>query len=192
MRDATGPEGSSETAWRGRFFEDFEVGAVYKHPLGRTITEADNTWFTLLTMNTNELHFNHHYASTQPFGKPLANSTFTLSVVIGLTVNDVSQNAVANLGMDAVRLTHPVFHCDTLYAESVVLERRETESRPYAGIVKVFTRGLNQDGDEIMSFTRTIMVLKGDSEQARQVYPHAETDIRHRAGLDVPPIHTSD
>jgi acyl dehydratase len=171
------------TVWRGRFYEDFEIGDVYQHPLGRTITEADNTWFTLLTMNTNELHFNHHYAAQQPFGRPLVNSTFTLSVVIGLTVNDVSQNAVANLGMDAVTLTHPVFHDDTLYAESIVLEKRETASRPYAGIVKVFTRGLNQDGDEIMSFTRTIMVLKRDSDQAAQIYPSPTTDIAERAGV---------
>jgi itaconyl-CoA hydratase len=168
------------TEWRGRFYEDFEVDAVYRHALGRTVLDTDNSWFTLLTMNTNELHFNHHYAESQPFGKPLANSTMTLAMVIGLTVYDVSQNAVANLGMDEVRLTAPVFCGDTLYAESVVLDKRTTESRPYAGIVKVLTRGLNQDGTEIMSFTRTIMVLKADSDQAKQVFPEPETDIRDR------------
>ncbi len=180
------------TAWRGRFYEDFEVGAVYRHSLGRTITDADNTWFTLLTMNTNELHFNHYYAAAQPFGRPLVNSTLSLAIVIGLTVSDVSQNAVANLGMDAVRLTAPVFAGDTLYAESVVMEHRETESRPYAGIVKVFTRGLNQEGDEVMSFTRTVMVLKGDADQAVAVFPEPPDDIAHRAALDLPPVHTID
>ena len=168
------------TEWRGRFYEDFEIDAVYRHALGRTVLDTDNSWFTLLTMNTNELHFNHHYAETQPFGTPLANSTMTLAMVIGLTVSDISQNAVANLGMDEVRLTAPVFCGDTLYAESVVLDKRETTSRPYAGIVKVRSRGLNQDGTEVMSFLRSIMVLKAHSDQAIQVFPQPETDIRDR------------
>lgn len=172
------------TAWRGRFYEDFRVGDVYRHPLGRTVTKTDNEWFTLLTMNTNELHFNDHYAAAQPFGRQLVNSMFTIATVTGLTVSDVSQNAVANLALTDVNLTAPVFVGDTLYAETVVLDRRETASRPYAGIVSVFTRGLNQDGVEILSFRRTVMVLKGDAEQARHVYPEPDTDIRTRAGLD--------
>lgn len=168
------------TAWRGRFYEDFEPGAVYRHPLGRTVTKTDNEWFTLLTMNTNELHFNDHYAARQPFGRQLVNSMFTIAVVTGLTVSDVSQNAVANLALDEVTLANPVFVDDTLYAETLVLDKRETASRPYAGIVSVFTRGLNQDGTEVLSFKRTVMVLKRDSEQAAQVYPEPQVDIRDR------------
>src|SRR4051812_46439521 len=126
----------------GRSLEDFEVGAVYRHPLGRTITEADNVWFTALTMNTNQLHFNHHYAASGRFQRPLVNSTLTLAVVTGLSVGDVSQHAVANLGWDDIRLPNPVFVGDTLYAESRVEDVRESASQPTAGIVTVRTRGI--------------------------------------------------
>lgn len=144
----------------GRFFEDFAVGDVYRHPLGRTISDVDNTWFTLLTMNTNQSHFNAHYAAGTEFGKPIVNSGLTVAILLGITVSDISQHAVANLGWDDIRLTHPVFAGDTLYGESMVLELRESRSRPHAGIVTVKSRGLNQDGVECLSWRRTVMVLK--------------------------------
>ena len=146
--------------WTGRVFEDFEVGDVYDHPLGRTIHAADNTWFTLLTMNTNPLHFDAAYAARTELGKPLVNSCLTLAIVTGQSVTDLSQNAVANLGWDNITLTHPVFEGDTLYARSEVLDTRESKSRPNAGIVRVKTTGLNQDRIVVLEFTRTFMVYK--------------------------------
>ena len=144
----------------GRFFEDFEVGDVYEHPLGRTITSADNIWFTLLTQNTAPIHFDHHYASKTEFGKPLVNSCLTLSLVTGQSVVDVSQNVMANLGWDEVRLPHPVFENDTIYSRSEVLDKRESRSRENVGIVSVRTTGFNQDGVEVISFKRTAMVYR--------------------------------
>jgi len=130
--------------WRGRFFEDFEVGDVYEHPLGRTITSADNIWFTLLTQNTAPIHFDHHYAAQTEFGRPLVNSCLTLSLVTGQSVTDVSQNVMANLGWDDVRLPNPVFEGDTIYSRSEVLEIRESNSRKNVGIVSVRTTGRPQ------------------------------------------------
>jgi itaconyl-CoA hydratase len=146
--------------WQGRFFEDFVVGDVYQHPGGRTITEADNTWFTLLTMNTHPLHFDAEYGRQTEFGRCLVNSTLTLSIVTGMSVTDVSLNAVANLGWDEVRLPHPLFAGDTLYAESEVLEVRESRSRPNAGIVTVRTQGFNQHGDLVISFKRSALIYR--------------------------------
>jgi acyl dehydratase len=146
--------------WTGRVFEDFEVGDVYEHPLGRTIHAADNAWFTLLTMNTNPLHVDAHYAEKTEFGKPLVNSCLTLAIVTGQSVTDLSQNAVANLGWDEVRMPHPVFEGDTLYARSEVLETRESRSRSNVGIVRVKTTGSNQDGTVVLEFERTFMVYK--------------------------------
>src|SRR6266704_697320 len=146
--------------WRGRFFEDFTVGDVYEHPLGRTITTADNIWFTLLTQNTAPIHFDHHYASKTEFGRPLINSTLTLALVTGQSVTDVSQNVMANLGWDEVRLPNPVFEGDTVYSRSEVLETRESRSRENVGIVTVRTTGFNQDGTEVISFRRTVLVYR--------------------------------
>ena len=146
--------------WEGRVYEDFEVGDVYVHPLGRTITATDNTWFTLLTLNTNNVHFDHHFAAGTEFGKPLVNSAFTLALVTGMSVTDLSQNAMANLGWDNIRLPHPVFEGDTLYARSEVLDKRESKSRPNVGIVKVRTTGFNQDRTDVISFERAFMVYK--------------------------------
>ena len=146
--------------WQGRFFEDFIVGDTYKHPLGRTITTTDNSWFTLLTQNTARIHIDHHYASQTSFGRPLVNSTFTLALVTGQSVTDISQNVFANLGWDEVRLPHPVFEGDTIYSESSVLDKRESETRPEVGIVTVRTTGKNQDGVEVITFGRTVMVYK--------------------------------
>ena len=144
--------------WEGRFLEDFTVGDVYRHAHGRTITETDNTWFTLLTNNTHDIHFNADYASRTEFGRPLVVSTLTLAIVTGLSVSDVSQNAVANLGWDDVKMTAPVFAGDTLYAESEVLEARPSKSRPGQGLVKVRTRGFNQRDETVITYERTVLV----------------------------------
>jgi len=146
--------------WNGRFYEDFEIGDVYEHPLGRTVLTVDNSWFTLLTQNTNPIHFDHHYASQTEFGKPLVDSTFTLALVTGQSVTDLSQNVMANLGWDEVRLPNPVFEGDTIYSRSEVLTKRESKSRPNVGIVGVKTTGYNQDGVTVIEFQRTFMVYK--------------------------------
>lgn len=148
--------------WRGRFYEDFEVGDVYQHPLGRTVTTVDNIWFTLLTQNTAPVHFDHHYAAQTEFGKPLVDSTFTLALVTGQSVTDVSQNVFANLGWEEVRLPNPVFEGDTIYSQSEVLDKRESKSRPAVGLVTVRTTGYNQDGTVVITFKRTVMVYKRD------------------------------
>ena len=141
-----------------RFWEDFEPGMTIRHPLGRTITATDNTWFTLLTVNTNPIHFDAHYAAQTEFGKPLVNSTLTLALVTGLTVADVSQYAV-NLGWDEVRMPAPVYEGDTLRANRGT-HRRESKSRPNMGLVEIKTRGFKQDGTVVMEFRRAILVYK--------------------------------
>jgi acyl dehydratase len=142
----------------GRYLEDFKVGDVYEHRPGRSITESDNTWFTLLTMNQHPLHFDREYGAKTEFGQMLVNSCFTISVVTGMSVSDVSQKTIANLGWDKVRLTGPVFIGDTLYAESTVLEKRESKSRPHQGIVTVETIGKKQDGTQVISFERSMLI----------------------------------
>jgi itaconyl-CoA hydratase len=144
---------------QGRCYEEFTVGDVIRHPLGRTITNTDNTWFTLLTVNNNPIHFDHHYAAQTEWGQPLVDSTLTLAIVVGLTVADVSQNAV-NLGWQEIALPAPVFAGDTLYAQSEVLSARESKSRPTMGIVEIKTTGYKQDGTVVMIFRRTILVYK--------------------------------
>lgn len=161
--------------WRGRFFEDFEVGDIYQHPLGRTVTTTDNIWFTLLTQNTAPIHFDHHYSAQTEFGKPLVDSTFTLALVTGQSVTDISQNVMANLGWDNVTLPRPVFEGDTVYSQSEVLEKRESKSRPNVGIVRVKTLGYNQDAKVVIEFTRTIMVYKrGHAPEIRRLTPEGE------------------
>jgi acyl dehydratase len=157
--------------WTGRFFDDFEIGDAYRHPLGRTISETDNTWFTLLTMNTSQMHVNVEYAAKSEFKKPLVVSTLTLAIAVGQSVTDLTQNAFANLGWDDIKLPHPVFAGDTLYSESLVLEKRESGSRPHAGIVTVRTRTLNQDGKVVCSFKRTFYVYKRGAEQVEGNFP---------------------
>ncbi len=144
----------------GRYYEDFRVGDVYEHRPGRTITQADNTWFTLLTMNTHPLHFDAAYAANSEFKQPLVNSTLTLAIVMGMSVSDVSQKAIGNLGWNTVRLTAPVFAGDTLYAESEVLSKRESKSRPTQGIVTVSTTGRKQDGTVVLTSERSVLVPK--------------------------------
>lgn len=153
-----GPLGDPIRSWEGRFLEDFIVGDVYRHAHGRTISEADNTWFTLLTNNTHDVHYNADYASRTEFGRPLVVSTLTLAIVVGLSVSDVSQNAVANLGWDQVKLTAPVFAGDTIYAESEVLEVRASQSRHGQGVVRVRSRGFNQRNETVITYERTVLV----------------------------------
>ena len=162
--------------WRGRFFEDFTVGDVYEHPLGRTVTTTDNSWFTLLTQNTAPIHFDHAYAAQTEFGKPLVDSTFTLALITGQSVTDISQNVFANLGWDEVRLPHPVFEGDTLYSQSEVLETRESRSRPNVGIVTVRTTGFNQRGVIVITFKRTVLVYKrGQAPHIARLTPQTGT-----------------
>lgn len=144
----------------GRYFEDFVPGHIYEHRPGRTITDTDNVWFTLLTMNTHPAHFDYEYAKKTEFQKPLVCSPFTVALMVGMSVSDVSQKAVANLGWDNIRMTAPVFCGDTLYAESEVLEKRESASRPEQGIVTVRTTGKNQHGDVVCTFNRTMLIWK--------------------------------
>lgn len=157
-RKQVGPQRYRESF--GRYFEDFTVGDTYEHRPGRTITETDNTWFTLLTMNTHPLHFDAAYAAKSEFGRPLVNSALTLSIVVGMSVSDLSQKATANLGWNDIRLTAPVFPGDTIYAESEVLRKRESASRPTQGVVTVKTTGKKSDGTIFMTFERTMLIPK--------------------------------
>ncbi len=163
-----------ETRYRerfGRYYEDFTVGDTYEHRPGRTISEADNTWFALLTMNTHPLHFDAEYARHTEFGRPLVVSTLTLSILVGMSVSDVSQKAIANLGWRDIKLPKPVFAGDTLYAESTVLEKRESRSRPGEGIVTIRTLGRNQRGEVVCEFERTMLVMKrGNALEERAGY----------------------
>ena len=161
--------------WEGRYFEDLNVGDIYRSRLGRTITETDNTWFTLLTNNTNQIHFNAHYGQGTEFGQCLVNSALTLAIVAGLSVTDVSENGFA-LGWDQITLPNPVFAGDTIYAESEVVETRESRSNPQRGIVKVRTRGLNQKGQAVIDYTRSIMVWKRADAPNRDLFPGATDD----------------
>lgn len=144
----------------GRYYEDFNVGDIYEHRPGRTITETDNTWFTLLTMNTHPMHFDAEYAKHSEFGRCIICSPLTVALMVGMSVTDVSQKAIANLGWTDIRMTHPLFAGDTLTAESEVLGKRESASRPNAGIVTVKTTGFNQDGKVVCDFQRTMLIAK--------------------------------
>jgi acyl dehydratase len=159
---------AESTRTGGRCYEDFEVGQILRHPLGRTLTETDNIWFTLLTVNSNPIHFDSHYSAQTEFGRPLMNSTLTLAVVTGLSVADVSQHAV-NLGWDEVRLPAPVFAGDTIYAQTEVLSARESGSRPNMGVVTIATTGYKQDGTVVLTFRRTILVYKRGHQPERPV-----------------------
>ena len=141
----------------GRSYEELGVGDVYRSRFGRTVLDADNVWFTLLTMNTNPIHFDAEHAAKTEWKKPLVDSTFTLALVTGLSVADVSEQAI-NLGWREVRLPAPVFAGDTIRAETEILEKRESQSRPGRGIVTMRTRGLNQRDEIVIEFERTIMV----------------------------------
>jgi acyl dehydratase len=144
----------------GRHYEDFVVGDIYEHRPGRTITQTDNTWFTLLTMNTHPMHFDEEYAKHSEFGRCIICSPLTVALMVGMSVTDVSQKAIANLGWSDIKLTYPLFANDTLYARSEVLDKRESSSRPNAGIVSVKTIGTQQEGKTVCTFMRTILVAK--------------------------------
>jgi acyl dehydratase len=161
----------------GRFFEDFNLGDTFEHPFGRTISETDCTWFTQLTCNTNQNHFNSHLATSNPIskGKIIVNSGLTVAMILGISVIDMSQNAVANLGWTDIALTHPVYVGDTLYAESVVTSLRESGSKLDMGIVSMFTRGLNQDGVEIVTWHRSVMIPKRTSGIGQNYFPQPKS-----------------
>jgi len=161
---------SEKPGWQGRFFEDFEVGDIYRSRIGRTVTQADNVLFTLMSNNTNQIHFNVEYARHTGFDKPLVNSILTLAVVAGLGVADVSENGFA-LGWDRIELPNPVFAGDTLYSQSEVVEVRESRSRPQQGIVKVRTRGVKQDGTVVIDYVRSVMVWKRAHAPSRAPFP---------------------
>jgi itaconyl-CoA hydratase len=162
--------------WRGRYLEDFTVGDVFRSRLGRTITETDNIWFTALTMNTNQIHFNAEYASRTQFGKPLVVSSLTLAIVLGLSVADTSENAAANLGWTDIKLPNPVYAGDTLWAESEVLDTRESRSKPSVGIVSVRTRGINQRHEVVVEYRRSFMIYKRDAPEVADLFPRIDTE----------------
>lgn len=165
--------GTVRIGWQGRFFEDFQVGDIYRCRYGRTVTEADNIQFTLLTNNTNQLHFNREYGKRSPWGRCLINSALTLAIVAGMGVADVSENGFA-LGWNEIRLPNPLFAGDTLYSESEVLEVRESRSHPEQGIVTVEIRGFNQHGQPVIVQRRTVMVWKRASAPAISVFPDTD------------------
>lgn len=144
----------------GRYYEEFNVGDIYQHRPGRTITQYDNIQFTLMTMNTHPMHFDEEYAKHSEFGRCIVCSPMTVALMVGMSVTDVSQKAIANLGWNEIKLTHPLFAGDTLYAESEVLDKRESKSRPNAGVVSVKTIGLNQDNVMVCEFSRTMLIMK--------------------------------
>ena len=162
--------------WRGRFFDDLDVGDVFQSRLGRTITETDNIWFTCLTLNTNQVHFNHEFAARTEFGKPLVNSTFTLALVTGMSVPDTSENATANLSWTDIKLPNPVYVGDTLWSETEVISKRESRSRPSVGIVGVRCRGINQRREVVIEFQRTFMVYKRGASEVADTFPGTDTD----------------
>ena len=159
------------SGWQGRYYEDFEVGDIYKHPFGRTVTETDNVWMTNVTMNLNPMHFNEAYAAETEFGERLVDGTFVIALAVGMSVIDISVNATANLGYDAIRHHAPVFHGDTILAESEVIEKRESSSRDHVGIVTTELRAYNQEGEKVLSLERTPMVLKREYAQPTAAKP---------------------
>jgi len=169
--DSTATDRHLVPGWQGRYYEDFEIGDIYKHPYGRTVTETDNVWFTNLTMNLNPMHFNEPYAAETEFGERLVDGTFVFALAVGMSVIDVSANATANLGYDNVRHHGPVFHGDTIFAESEVLEKRESDSREHVGIVTTELRAYNQDDDLVLSLQRTPMVLKREYSEPSAEQP---------------------
>ena len=172
--DATEADETSRrlvAGWEGRYYEDFEIGDIYKHPYGRTVTETDNVWFTNLSMNLNPMHFNEAYAAETEFGERLVDGTYVIALAVGMSVIDVSQNATANLGYDDIRHHAPVFHGDTIFAESEVLAKRESDSREHVGIVTTELRAYNQHDDLVLSLKRTPMILKREHAEPSAAKP---------------------
>ena len=162
--------------WEGRFYEDLDVGDVFRSRFGRTVSEYDNLIFTGLTHNTNSIHFDGAHAERTQFGRILVNSTFTLALITGMTVPDTSENGAANLGWTDIRLPNPVFAGDTLWAESEILDLRESQSNPKVGIVTMRSRGVNQRREVVIEFKRTFMVYKRDAPEAAPTFPGTDTD----------------
>ncbi|MFK4298769.1 itaconyl-CoA hydratase [Arthrobacter sp. GAS37] len=148
------------SGWTGRLFEDFTVGDLYYHPFGKTVTEADNQTFTLMTQNVAKTHVDRNFARNTEYGRPLVNSTFTLALVTGQSTIDLSMNVFANVGWDEVRMPAPVFEGDTIYSRSKVLAVRGSATRPNVGLVTVASEGFNQDGVIVISYRRTFMVYR--------------------------------
>ena len=157
--------------WRGRFYEDFEIGDAFRSRIGRTITETDNTWITCATVSFNQIHFNDPYAERSRFGRTLVYSAITVGLIGGLSVADTSENAAANLGWTDVKLPKPVFVGDTLWAESEVLDKRESRSNPSVGIVAIRTRGINQRREVVIEYKRTFMVFKRGTPEVVDTFP---------------------
>lgn len=155
----------------GRYFEDFEVGEVYKHWPGRTVIEADDTWFSLITMNQNPLHIDQHYCSQLEHGRQLVNGTFVFSLIVGMSVRDISLKAIANLEYECIKHVGPVWHGDTLYAETTILDKKESVSKPDRGVVYVSTRGINQDGETILTYKRKVLVPKRVFDEGKTYWP---------------------
>jgi itaconyl-CoA hydratase len=165
--------GTVKPGWQGRFFEDFEVGDIYRCRYGRTVTEADNIQFTLLTNNTNQIHFNSDYAARTEWGRCLVNSALTLAIIAGMGVADISENGFA-LGWEQITLPNPVFAGDTLYSESEVTGKRESASRPSQGIITVQTRGYKQDGTLVIRYQRSVMVWKRAHAPGAGLFPDVD------------------
>jgi acyl dehydratase len=161
--------------WEGRYFEDFDVGDVFRSRLGRTIHDVDNTWFTCLTLNTNQVHFNEEFARATRFGRVLVNSCLTLALVTGLSVPDTSENGAANLSWTDISLPSPVFVGDTLWAESEILETRASQSNPSVGIVSLRTRGINQRGETVIEFRRSFMAYRRGAPETESRFPDPQT-----------------
>jgi len=172
----TGEATGAPKEWRGRFYEDFDIGDVFRSRLGRTVTQVDNIWFTLLTLNTNQMHFNTPYCEGTRFGKPLVNSAFTVALVTGMTVPDTSENATANLAWTDIKLPKPVFEGDTLWAESEILDLRESASNPTVGIVSMRCRGINQRREVVIEFKRTFMIYKRTAKEVSNTFPGTDED----------------
>lgn len=165
MTEYDTPDGSASErtlvpAWHGRFYEDLQVGGIYKHPHGRTVTETDNVWFSHITMKASPLHSNEVYASETQFGERIVDGTFLIALVVGMSVVDISQNAVANLGYDSIQHHAPVFHGDTIFAETEILDKRESESIEEAGIVTTETRAYNQNNDLVLTLSEALLIEK--------------------------------
>ncbi|MGH3005875.1 MAG: MaoC family dehydratase [Gaiellaceae bacterium] len=172
----TAEHAAAPKRWRGRYYEDFDVGDVFRSRFGRTLTETENIWFTCLTLNTNQVHFNVPFAERTRFGRPLVNSTFTLAIVTGMTVPDTSENAAANLSWTDIKLPNPVFAGDTLWAESEITDLRESASNASVGIVTMRCRGLNQRREVVIEFKRTFMVYKRDAPEVEDTFPGTDDD----------------
>lgn len=172
----TGDGQAAPKEWRGRFFEDLEVGDVFRSRFGRTVTQTDNIWFTCLTMNTNPIHFSEPFAARTRFERPLVNSAFTLALITGLTVPDTSENAAANLAWTDIKLPRPVFEGDTLYAESEITAVRESASNPSVGIVSMRCRGINQRGEVVIEFRRTFMIYRRGAPEVADGFPTSDEE----------------